>query len=120
MKIAIVKAVSREGYSGYWAAGRKWPSDSPRIIEVLDDEDDRPAPIGFTCDQESIGQKSLRMIESEGCLSVNLREIDSLEDIELVNGAVTIKKKNAPVEKTKGDVSIHEKPTEKTLGKKHK
>lgn len=81
MQIAIVRAAARDGFAGYWSAGRHWPSEGTRIVEVVDADDD-PAPelSGEHLNQNRIGRKSLAALREETILSVNLRYARSLDD----------------------------------------
>ncbi len=61
----IVKAQEREGFHGFFSAGRHWPSSAPSIVEVHDQDHD---PVPF--DQRKIGKLSLATLVQEKFLLV--------------------------------------------------
>lgn len=45
MKVAIVRATKRQGWPGFWAAGRFWGPE-PKVVTLVDDEFDPEAKAG--------------------------------------------------------------------------
>jgi hypothetical protein len=78
MKI-IVQATKREGFDAVWRAGRKWPSDEPTEVEVLDQaecpEVDVPGippgkPARKMLDPQRIGREAFAKLEADRRLSI--------------------------------------------------
>lgn len=79
MKIVTVRAMAREGYSGFWSAGRLWPSATARTVELVDQDDDpKPDPALDSpahLNQRQIGRKTLACLEAEGFLTTRIEEV---------------------------------------------
>lgn len=79
----LVQGISRNGRSAVARAGRFWPCDEPKLVEVLDQEAD-PPPIKIMVrngttqrmeeqerpDPDRIGRATLRLLEDDGRISI--------------------------------------------------
>ncbi len=67
-----------DGHDGRWRAGRYFPNAAPRLIEVLDTDDDPPQVehrvngkfMGMKADPDRIGRRSLAELRADNCLRI--------------------------------------------------
>lgn len=79
----IVQAVRREGHDGVWRAGRKWASDAPTEIEVLDQDDDGAVietkdaagrVVSTIKNPTVVGRRSFEAMKADGRISIRPAE----------------------------------------------